>query len=395
MAKTAESVVDMVEDTVVEPSAAKTSFAHKLWAGQISYEFVPRWRRWYAISAILILVAIGALIFRGLELGIEFRGGSKFTVSVEQISEQSVPTFREAVMSSGVSNLDATTVTTIGSNRVAVETRSLTPEEQAKIRQALASTAGVDLDTVDSSQISGAWGGQVTKQAIIALVVFLVLVSVLMSVYFRDWKMAVTGLVGLFHDMIITVGIYALVGFTVTPATVTGLLTILGYSLYDTVVVFDKIRENTAHLDDHKLTYAQAANKSVNQVLVRSINTTVIGVLPVAAILFTGAFVLGSGPLEDIGLALFVGMIIAAYSSLFIATPLLVQLKMREPEMKLQAQRVAKKREKIDKAEAAAVKKVAPTKTVPASLEVVSAEHVDGYVRVQPTKKSRAKRTKS
>jgi preprotein translocase subunit SecF len=173
------------------------------------------------------------------------------------------------------------------------------------------------------------------------------------------------------------------------------MLTILGYSLYDTVVVFDKIRENTANLDDYQFTYAEAANKSVNQVLVRSINTTIIGVLPVAAILFAGAFILGSGPLEDIGLALFVGMIIAAYSSLFIATPLLSQLKMREPEMKLQAVRVAKKREKQAKADSSHEKQPTKKAARATSVEVVSMIEADDYIRTQPTKTSRAQRTKS
>ena len=370
----------------------KTSFAHKLWIGQISYEFVANWRRWYALSGVLILIAIGALIFIQLDLGIEFRGGSNFKVTIEQVTNTTVSDFRQGVMDSGVNNLDATSVTTIGTNRVSIETRPLSVEEQITVREAIATVAGTDAEAVDSRQISGSWGGQVTKQAAIALIVFLVLVSILMSVYFRDWKMAVSGLVGLFHDMIITVGIYALVGFTVTPATLTGLLTILGYSLYDTVVVFDKIRENTANLDDYKMTYAEAANKSVNQVLIRSINTTVIGVLPVAAILFAGAFILGSGPLEDIGLALFVGMIVAAYSSIFIATPLLVQLRMREPDLKLQATRVAHRREKQAKIDSAKSETVEQPTAI--AVEVTDEDSMATYVRQQVPRTSRSQRTK-
>ena len=160
------------------------------------------------------------------------------------------------------------------------------------------------------------------------------LVSLLIWAYFRDFKMAIAALVALLHDVVITVGIYALVGFTVTPATLIGILTILGYSLYDTVVVFDKVRENVADLTPSKLTYSDAANAAINQVLIRSINTTIIGVLPVAALTFVGTFVLGTGPLKDLGLALLVGMIAGAYSSIFIAAPLLAQLKEAEPEMR-------------------------------------------------------------
>ena len=173
------------------------------------------------------------------------------------------------------------------------------------------------------------------------------MVSLVIAIYFRNWKMAAAALLALVHDLVLTLGIYALVGFTVTPATLIGVLTILGYSLYDTVVVFDKVRENTRDLKSSTTkTYSEAANLAVNQVLVRSINTTVIGVLPVAALLFTGAVILGEGPLKDLALALFVGMISGAYSSIFIATPLLAQLKEREPEMKKLASRVAARRTK-------------------------------------------------
>jgi preprotein translocase subunit SecF len=193
----------------------------------------------------------------------------------------------------------------------------------------------------------------VTQKAIIALVVFVVLVFALIGLYFRHWKMALSAIVCLLHDLVVTVGVYALVGFSVTPATLTGVLTILGYSLYDTVVVFDKVRENWAETEDSRLTHAEAANLADNQVLMRSINTTVIGVLPVAALLFAGAFVLGSGPLEDIGLALFVGMLVGAYSSIFIATPLLSQLTDLDPKIKEHDDRVRRRRAKAKLAPAA------------------------------------------
>ena len=390
------SDTDVLVETPAAQAPKKVSFAHRLWTGEISYDFVGHTRWWYIISGVLILVSILSLGIRHLDLGIEFRGGSNFKVSVAEVTPATLDQFREAVINSGVSELDGTTVATVGTGRVSIETRALSVDEQITVREAIAELAGTDSESVDYQQIGSSWGKQVTRQAAIALVVFLVLVAFLIGLYFRDWKMAVSALVALLHDMIITVGIYALVGFTVTPATLTGLLTILGYSLYDTVVVFDKVRENTANLDDYKETYAEAANHAVNQVLVRSINTTVIGVLPVAAILFAGAFILGSGPLEDIGLALFVGMIIGAYSSIFIATPLLVHLRMGEPGMIQQAQRVAKRREKTTKAESS--KEQGSGSSSPSGFQIVqtTAESDDDtFVRNQPVRTTRSKRVKS
>ncbi|MDR0847812.1 MAG: protein translocase subunit SecF [Propionibacteriaceae bacterium] len=385
-----ETVEAEIVESEVVPAAKphKVSFAHKLWTGEIEYDFVGHRKWWYLISAVLLIVSIGSLLFFRLDLGIEFRGGSDFKVNVTSITPGTVDEFRSAVTNSGVDNLDATVVTTIGDTRVAIETRALSVDEVVSVRAAIAAQAGTESDRVDYQQIGASWGKQVTRQAGIALVIFVVLVSALIWAYFRDWKMAVSAIVALFHDMIITVGVYSLVGFSVTPATLTGLLTILGYSLYDTVVVFDKVRENTANLDDYRITYREAANKSINQVLVRSINTTVIGVLPVAAILFAGTFVLGSGPLEDIGLALFVGMIIGAYSSIFLATPLLSQLREAEPGMKTQAERVAKRREKL--AKAGEVEAAAPivTYTTPGELDPALAG-----VRNQRTKTTRSRRT--
>jgi preprotein translocase subunit SecF len=206
---------------------------------------------------------------------------------------------------------------------------------------------GINPDQVAYSLIGASWGSQITERALIALAVFLVLVALVIGIYFRDAKMSAAALIALVHDLILTIGIYALVGFTVTPATLIGVLTILGYSLYDTVVVFDKVRENVRDIRSSTTrTYSEAANLAVNQVLVRSINTTVIGVLPVAALLFTGAVILGEGPLKDLALALFVGMVAGAYSSIFIATPLLAQMKERESDMKKVAARVRARRAK-------------------------------------------------
>jgi preprotein translocase subunit SecF len=321
---------------------------HRLYTGEISYEFLARRRRWYAISAVLLLLSLGALLFRGLDFGIEFKGGADFRATTT-VSSQTVDQMKTALQNAGVPDLEeSATVTTIGNTEVRVQTRTLDPTaEVPKVRSAIAEQVGVPSDEVAYNLIGASWGGQITERAVIALGVFLVLVGLMIWIYFRNGAMSGAALVALVHDLILTVGIYALVGFTVTPATLIGVLTILGYSLYDTVVVFDKVRENVRDLKGSTTrTYSEAANLAVNQVLVRSINTTVIGVLPVAALLFAGAAILGEGPLKDLALALFVGMVSGAYSSIFIATPLLAQIKERDPEMKKLATRVANRRAK-------------------------------------------------
>ena len=322
---------------------------HKLYTGEVSYDFVGRRRRWYLISAILIAVSLLSIGIRGFQWGIEFEGGADFQVQTA-VTDTTVTDMQEAVTNSGVPDLDGATVTTVGNDQVRVQTRTLDPvAEVPKVRSAIADEAGVPSNEVAYSLIGASWGGQITDRALIALGVFLLLVTLVIWAYFRNWKMSVAALVALLHDLVLTVGIYALVGFTVTPATVIGVLTILGYSLYDTVVVFDKVRENVRDLTSSaRQTYSEAANLAVNQVLVRSINTTIIGVLPVAALLFAGAFILGEGPLKDLALALFVGMISGAYSSIFIATPLLAQLKEREPEMQKLTKRVLARRAKSE-----------------------------------------------
>ncbi len=226
-----------------------------------------------------------------------------------------------------------------------VQADELTDAQLPQAREALAQTYKVSTDAISQSFVGPTWGADVTRQAVIGLIVFLVLVALVIALYFRTWTMAVAALVALLHDLLLTVGVYALIGFEVTPASVIGFLTILGYSLYDTVVVFDKVRENTEHvLSSTKRTFGEAANLAVNQTLVRSVNTSVVALLPVGSILFIGAFLLGAGTLRDIALALFVGIAAGTYSSIFIATPLLVHLREREPQMRAQAERVARRR---------------------------------------------------
>ena len=339
-----------------------SQLGHRLYTGEVSYDFVGRRRRWYIVSAILLTISVLAVLLRGLTWGIEFSGGADFKAPTT-VTSSSVDDMRAALEASGVPDLDEATINTIGDNQIRVQTRTLDPtEEVPKVRAAIAAEVGVPTEDVAYSLIGASWGGQITNRALIALAVFLTLVGLVIWAYFRDAKMSAAALIALAHDLILTIGIYALVGFTVTPATLIGVLTILGYSLYDTVVVFDKVRENVRDIKASTTrTYSEAANLALNQVLVRSINTTVIGVLPVAALLFAGAVILGEGPLKDLALALFVGMIAGAYSSVFIATPLLAQLREREPEMKKLAARVNNRRQReSSKAPAAGAKPAEP-----------------------------------
>jgi preprotein translocase subunit SecF len=338
---------------------------HRLYTGEVSYDFIGRRRLWYTISAIMLTISVLAVVVRGLTWGIEFSGGADFRAPTT-VTSTSVQDMREALDASGVPELDEAEIYTIGDNQIRVQTRTLDPTaEVPKVRSAIANEVGIPTDQVAYSLIGASWGGQITERALIALAVFLALVGIVIWVYFRNGTMSAAALVALGHDLILTVGIYALVGFTVTPATLIGVLTILGYSLYDTVVVFDKVRENTRDIKASTTrTYSEAANLAVNQVLVRSINTTVIGVLPVAALLFAGAVILGEGPLKDLALALFVGMVSGAYSSIFIATPLLAQLKERTPDMTKLRARVASRREREGQKAGAPVRRPASTSDV-------------------------------
>lgn len=314
-----------------------TSFGNRLYHGEVSYDFVGHQRRWYAISGVILLVALLGLGLRGLNLGIEFKGGAEFRVPAG--STCSITSARTAV--SSVYGTGEVIVQQLQNGQVRVQTGPVGTAESDAVTRALAQACGVAPNDIQIQVVGPTWGAQITQKAVTGLIVFLVLVVLFLSVYF-EWKMALAAIVALVHDVVITVGIYALSGFDVTPSTVIGLLTILGYSLYDTVVVFDKVKENTTGLRaGSRMTYAQAANLAVNQTLVRSINTSVIALLPVGAILFVGAGLLGAGTLKDLALALFVGIAAGTYSSIFIATPLLADLKEREPDMQALARRVA------------------------------------------------------
>ena len=300
---------------------------NELYSGSTSFPFVPRRKVWYSTAVGVIAVAVILLATVGLNPGIDFKGGTEVTVTgIESLSEAPASA---VVAEQGLPA--STSVTTMGTSSVRVQTIGLSPAQSEELSTALAQAYDVEAGNVSATTIGPTWSSDVTSKALRGLVLFFLLVGALIWAYFRTWKMAVAALLALCHDIIVTVGVYAATGFEVTPATIIGVLTILGYSLYDTVVVFDKIRENTVSWQAQtRSTYAELANLAVNQTFVRSLNTSVVGVLPVASLLVVGTFVLGAGTLRDIALTLFIGMIAGTLSSVFLATPLLVDLRRRE-----------------------------------------------------------------
>ena len=307
----------------------------RLYRGETSVNFIGRRHRWYTVSAVFILLSIGALAVQGLHLGIEFKGGSSFTVTTQN---PSVTEARAAVEEAGVSG--EAIIQVLGDNKVRVQTGALETAQNNAVQDALAAKFSVDVASIDTQIIGPSWGKEITRKALYGLFGFLLVVMIYLAMALEP-KMALAAIVAVIHDVFITVGIYALVGFDVTPATIIGFLTILGYSLYDTVVVFDKVRENTKSITSSSTkTYSQAVNLAVNQTIVRSTNTSIVALLPVASILFVGAGLLGAGTLKDLSLALFIGLIVGTYSSIFIAPPVLAQLREKEPAMMALSKRV-------------------------------------------------------
>lgn len=307
----------------------------RLYRGETSIDFIGKRRRWYAFSGLLIIASAATLFTQGLHLGIEFKGGSSFTVTSNNAS---ISTAQSALSDAGVTSQNI--IQLIGNDKVRVQTEPLSNIQQNAVQDQLAQKFNVSIESIDSQIIGPSWGKEITRKALYGLFGFLIVVMLYLAMAFEP-KMAISAIIAVLHDVFITVGIYALVGFEVTPATVIGFLTILGYSLYDTVVVFDKVHENTKSIvSSGKSTYTQAANLAVNQTLVRSFNTSLIALLPVGSILFVGAGLLGAGTLKDLSLALFIGLATGTYSSIFIATPILAVLREREPAMQALAKRV-------------------------------------------------------
>lgn len=314
-----------------------------LYSGKRSFGIVRRRKLWYAISAVLIVLSLVGLLGRGLNFGIEFRGGTEMRVSgISQM--QDYEQRATETVNAEAQDADTVTVTQIGDDGVRVQTGDLGDTVSEQTRLALAEEFSVDDSQVTSSFVGPSWGDTVTTKAIQALIAFLVLVSLVLAVYFSTWKMAAAALIALVHDVVFTIGTYALLGIEVSPASVIGFLTILGYSIYDTIVVFDKVRENTSQALEHRNHgYTEAGELAVNQTIVRSLNTSIVALLPVGAILFFGVAFIGPGTLVDLAAALFIGIAVGTFSSIFIATPLLVHLREGEPEIKALDKKVAKR----------------------------------------------------
>ncbi len=318
------------------------SLAGRLYRGETNFDLIGARKRWYLASGGLLLVCLLSFIFSGFNLGIEFAGGNSYLVPEKP--GVTVASVRTAVTSAGVEVASAQEVGTGANRRVQVRTPELKPALDLQVRDAIAKGTGIASSDVSETAVSSSWGSDVTKKALTGLLVFLVAVCIYIGLRFEP-KMAIAAIVALLHDVIVAAGIYSLVGFEVTPSTIVGFLTILGFSLYDTVVVFDKIAENTKGLlGGARMTFSEAANLAVNQTFMRSINTSLIALLPVAGLLFVGAGLLGVGTLKDLALVLFVGLASGAYSSLFLAAPVLADLKEREPAYVALRQRVLAKR---------------------------------------------------
>lgn len=343
----APGMTDTEETTTARPD----SLFNRLYTGTGAFRIVQRRRVFFVLTGVIVAICLASILFRGFTFGIDFTGGTKLTMPAGNADQDRVATLVEETIGE-----EPQTVQVVGAGAariVEVETRFLTTDEIYSTKVALfdeyqpvAASGEPSMEAIGDSARSESWGGQVTEQAIIALVVFIAIVFGYMAFRF-EWRMSVAGVVALFFDVVTTAGIYSLIGFEVTPATVIGLLTVLGFSLYDTVIVFDKVSENTKgikHSTDQ--TYAEEANLAVNQTLMRSIHTTVIGILPLVALVIIAVWILGVGTLMDLAIVQLVGIITGTFSSLFLATPLLVVLKNRDPEVRRQAARVLARREK-------------------------------------------------
>jgi preprotein translocase subunit SecF len=312
----------------------------RLYHGLTTVDFVGRRKIWFTVSIVIVVLGIGSLAIRGFNLGIDFKGGSSWEVLAPNTS---ITSMTNAVDAAGLTN---PSVEKLGSDtyQVTADINSLSASKQATVTtqvvDAMAKVAHADVNQVSTSNVGPTWGGQITNKAIEALIVFFIAVVAYISIRFEP-KMAVAAFIAMVHDLLVTVGVYSLFGFQITPDTVIAILTILGYSLYDTVVVFDRVRDNTnGVLKGGDITYSEMVNLSMNQTLARSINTSLVAILPVLAVLLIGADLLGATTLQDYGLALFVGLMSGAYSSIFIASPLLAWMKESEPRYRDLAARV-------------------------------------------------------
>ncbi|MEV4824970.1 protein translocase subunit SecF [Micromonospora sp. NPDC049274] len=326
---------------------AQNGLASRLYNGEAGLNVVGRRKLWFGVAGILILIAILSVSIRGFSLGIEFAGGNSFQVpasvgTMDRAEEQVNAAL--AAEGGGAEVATAQKVGGTGGDSYEFRTGQLSAEQTTAVKADIAKRFGIDAGQISGNQVSEAWGSQVTSRALLGLVIFIALVMVYLILRF-EWRMAVAAVASLFTNLILTAGIYSLVGFEVTPSTIIGFLTILGFALYDVVVVFDKVQENTRGITaNNNLTYGEAANLAVNQSLMRSLNTSVVALLPVGGLLFIGAGLLGAGTLKDLGLVLFVGMAVAFLTSILVATPLLALLKNYDPRIQAHNKRVQARR---------------------------------------------------
>lgn len=343
MAKSKEASEGAV--AVMGETQDEGSIFHRLYHGGTHFEFVGHRRRWYMFSSVVILIGLAALGIRGLNFGIEFKGGTSWEVTNTHLT---VTQARNAVAATGVKEATVVSLGSGSSSTIEVQADlSIYPASQkatleTKVTDALAAAAHVPANRVSLNDVGPTWGGEITSKAIHALIGFFIAITLYITLRF-EVKMAAAALVAVVHDILVTVGVYAIVGFEVTPATVIAVLTILGYSLYDTIVVFDRVQENVKGMvNSGRMSYSDAVDVSMNQVLMRSLNTSIVAIIPILSVLLIGAELLGATTLQQFGLALFIGLTTGAYSSIFIASPFLAQLKEREPRYKALAERIAK-----------------------------------------------------
>ncbi|MDO4664781.1 MAG: protein translocase subunit SecF [Actinomycetaceae bacterium] len=355
-------------------------WGNDLYAGRTSYNIIGNRKKFVTIGLSVIIISLILMVFPGLNPSIDFKGGTEFQISGAPV-DQLAPARKTISKYRGGENAQ---VTDLGTSGVRVQTEQLNTKDQRQARKDLAAAYNLDAEKVTATTIGPSWGADVTKKALLSLVIFLVLVGIVMTLYFRTWAMSFSALFALLHDLTITGGVFALARVEVSPATIIGLLTILGYSLYDTVVVFDKVRELTKDFQDQrKYTYGELVNLAVNQTLVRSINTSVVAILPVGAILVVSTIVLGGGTLRDISLALFVGTIVGTASSILIASPMLVMIRNRHFAAHNEAVAARRRGEDVD------IVKNEDGKTVVAK-PVVPGRHLGQDA--QPKRRSRSKR---
>ncbi|MFF0175456.1 protein translocase subunit SecF [Micromonospora profundi] len=345
---------------------ADNSLASRLYNGEAGLNVVGRRKLWFGVAGVLVLIAILSISIRGFSLGIEFAGGNSFSVpasvgTLEQAEEEVNAAL--AAENTGVEVATAQQVGGTGGDSYELRTPQLSVEQTNAVKAQIAEDFGLEPGQISSNQVSEAWGSQVTERAVLGLVVFIALVMLYLVLRF-EWRMAVAAVTSLLLNLILTAGIYSLVGFEVTPSTIIGFLTILGFALYDVVVVFDKVQENTRGITaNNNQTYGEAANLAVNQSLMRSLNTSVVALLPVGGLLFIGAGLLGAGTLKDLGLVLFVGMAMAFLTSILVATPMLALLKNYEPRIQAHNKRVQARRGALARGEVPTKGAASPART--------------------------------